>query len=121
VTLAITPHHMAWVDTILILQLPSLPLVLGVSHIVSSLETIKGSRVDVTEDDAMEGHTTKGNVMNDVTGDEATDNATVTVDEVLDKCLYNITEAYGSSARDSERSMKQSAACVSPERASIAR
>ena len=50
------------------------------NHIVSALETIKGSKVDVTEDNAMEGHTTEGNVMNDVTRDEATDKATVTVD-----------------------------------------
>ena len=38
--------------------------------------------------------------MDDATGDDATDNATVDVDEVLDKLLDNVIEAYGSSARD---------------------
>jgi hypothetical protein len=38
--------------------------------------------------------------MADATGDDAMDNATVEVDEVLDKILDNAIEAYGSSARD---------------------
>ena len=52
----------------------------------SALEVIIDSMVYATED-----HATEGNAMNDVS---------VTIDKVLDKLLDNITEAYGSSARD---------------------
>jgi hypothetical protein len=38
--------------------------------------------------------------MDDATGDSATDNTTIEVDEVLDEILDNTFKAYGSSARD---------------------
>ena len=86
------------------------------NHIVSALETIKDSRVDVTEDDATEDdateddatedNATESNAMNDVTGDDGTDNITVTVDEVLEQLLDDVIEAYGPSARDVYRAIR---------------
>ena len=76
------------------------------NHIFSALETIKCSRVDLTEDDKTEGNATENDAaMNDVTGDDATDNAKVTADEVLDKILDDVVDAYGSSARDVYRAI----------------
>jgi hypothetical protein len=46
-----------------------------------------------------------GDSMDDATGDDAMDDTTVEVDEVLDKILDNAIEAYGSSARDVYRAI----------------
>jgi len=92
------------------------------NFIVSALEAIKDSNIEVTEDDAMEAikdsnievtedDTTEDNAMEEdrirsdgtrshVTGDGAMNNATVTVDEVLDKVLDNAIGMYGFSAQD---------------------
>ena len=69
--------------------------------IVSALEAIKDSNIETTEDDTVEEDRIRSDgTRSHVTGDEAMDNATVTVDEVLDKLLDNATGAYGFSAQD---------------------
>jgi hypothetical protein len=71
--------------------------------IVSALEAIKDSKIEESEHEAMEH---EDNAMEEdgtrshVTGDDAMNNATVTVDEVLDKLLDNAIGTYGFSARD---------------------
>jgi hypothetical protein len=86
--------------------------------IVSALGAIKDSKIEATEDEATENNAMEEDrirtrshgkrshgkrshgTQSHVTGDGAMNNATVTVDEVLDKLLDNAIGTYGFSARD---------------------
>jgi hypothetical protein len=87
--------------------------------IVSALEAIKDSNIEVTEDDTKEDNAMEEDrIRSDgtrsyVTGDDAMNSATVTVDEALDKVSDNAIGTYGFSARDIY--------AVSPENTSVMR
>ena len=69
--------------------------------IVSALEAIKDSNIEATEHNVVEEDRIRSDgTRSHVTGDDAMDNTTVTVDEVLDKLLDNAIGVYGFSAQD---------------------